>query len=586
MNLHFLAIFAEWKGGEKMEVVAFSPKGSIDITSNVKNGKTSTKSLGKAKTKEFKMNLEDYTNILSTLNNQLQILSDKAPSDTTVSELVKKLEENSSVDKTGAKVDSQGQFAQIFNLLKQLDIMISTSNSTSTNTKGLSDNATKIDKSDLITIKDTLKQLKESINVDKSGKNTKIPGQTAEIFNLLKQIDNKINTNDTTSNSYITTAKDLSNNVTKIDKSDVIAIKDTLKQLKESINVDKSDTKLSSPDEKINDMLKAIGTSKEPIDSLDLTKLLTRLDLKKVGFSKENVKADTSKDITSDIKTTSNEEIVTSKKVDLSVVKQNPLESSTTPLKQLIAEIQSFVDMNKSTSKVEKPEELEVKGNVVPEKLLSKVSRIEQILEQVVKGEVTKAKGTDITTQDKDEKGNKILKGILKTDNSGNQDKVSNFLTHLSAAKDIKTTIVSDKPEVNKNSFTSDIIKAVKYMDDNNIKNLSVKINPKEMGELIIKVTSENGIVKVSITASNKDTYNLLNSNLSDVKGTLNNQEITVHNYSQDIYNGDTTFFSKGSSRNNEGQTPKHKIKTSDDLILDDIHGFEEIEDTKINILA
>ena len=101
------------------------------------------------------------------------------------------------------------------------------------------------------------------------------------------------------------------------------------------------------------------------------------------------------------------------------------------------------------------------------------------------------------------------------------------------------------------------------------------------MGELIIKVTSEQGIVKVSITASNKDTFNLINSNLGDIKGTLNNQEITIHNFSQDIYNGDTTFFSNGSSKNNQEDAPKHKTKGKDNLTIDDIEDVNEIQNEK-----
>ncbi len=52
--------------------------------------------------------------------------------------------------------------------------------------------------------------------------------------------------------------------------------------------------------------------------------------------------------------------------------------------------------------------------------------------------------------------------------------------------------------------LAEDIIQSVKYMETNNIKELTVKINPRNLGELSIKVIQEDGVLKAQIKATTK----------------------------------------------------------------------------------
>jgi flagellar hook-length control protein FliK len=151
-------------------------------------------------------------------------------------------------------------------------------------------------------------------------------------------------------------------------------------------------------------------------------------------------------------------------------------------------------------------------------------------------------------------KDNEFLNQLV--DNKGSDDKYSKIINVMNQFtvntadlnnqnQDIQTQVI------NKDNFTSDFIKSLNYMEDNNIKSMTVKIAPKELGEMLIKITSDGNIMKATITAANKDSYNLLNSNLHEINNSLNNQHIKIQSLDINIYNGDTTYFSDNSNFNN-----------------------------------
>lgn len=148
-----------------------------------------------------------------------------------------------------------------------------------------------------------------------------------------------------------------------------------------------------------------------------------------------------------------------------------------------------------------------------------------------------------------------------KKDPNTKLDKVLNFMGGFE--KIDAASYVSSAPEnitINKNTFVNDVIKSVKFMNENDIKEMTVKVMPRELGEVVIKLTLENGLMKANITASNKEAYNLLNSNLQELNNKLNNGEIKIQNFTIDIYNGDTTFFSR---ENREEQNRQFSNKSN-----------------------
>ncbi|MDW8799658.1 flagellar hook-length control protein FliK [Clostridium sp. A1-XYC3] len=156
-----------------------------------------------------------------------------------------------------------------------------------------------------------------------------------------------------------------------------------------------------------------------------------------------------------------------------------------------------------------------------------------------------------------------FLKNIL-SDSNDKISKVTSFMSHLSNMKvDNSNVVEGEKLVINKNTLNADIIKTLKFMQINNKSDLTVKIMPKELGEVIISLTVEAGVMKGTITAANKEAYNLINSNLMDITNKLQNNDIKIENLTLNIYNEDTTFFKNGDNRERSDNGQQKERKTN-----------------------
>jgi flagellar hook-length control protein FliK len=122
-------------------------------------------------------------------------------------------------------------------------------------------------------------------------------------------------------------------------------------------------------------------------------------------------------------------------------------------------------------------------------------------------------------------------------------------------------------------------------MNVNNIKDLSVKIYPKELGEVVISVTMEQGSLKAMIKATNKDTVDLLNFGLRDLNDKLSTNNIKIESLDIGLYNEDTTFFSKEGNRGQEQQSQESSNKKYSFEIEEDKPVESQRDDGTVNIL-
>ena len=190
-------------------------------------------------------------------------------------------------------------------------------------------------------------------------------------------------------------------------------------------------------------------------------------------------------------------------------------------------------------------------------------------------------------------KEDKLLKGLLEDKQQSAGEKINkavNFMSHLKNSTDINE--LSSKEAlgnlvINRNTMNADIIKSIKYMELNNVKDLTVKIMPKELGEVFIKLTMEGGIMKANIGATTKEAYNLLNSNMQLIEDKLQNSGIKVQELSLNIYNEDTTFFKQGNEKGKNSNPSKSGNKENLSS-MDEIPEEENIStiDGNVNILA
>ncbi|MCB2340780.1 flagellar hook-length control protein FliK [Clostridium estertheticum] len=174
---------------------------------------------------------------------------------------------------------------------------------------------------------------------------------------------------------------------------------------------------------------------------------------------------------------------------------------------------------------------------------------------------------------------------------SGDKDdvKISKAVSFMNQFQTVKTSdaskVLSANLVVDKNNFEADVIKSIKFMEVNNIKDLTVKMNPRELGEITIKLTMESGIMKASILAQNKETYNLLNNNIQDIQDRLKNMDIKIQSLDINVYE-DSTFFNKNSSGNNNNNNGKQDNNSKTNVDIDDdvaISSNNAIEDNQVN---
>ena len=140
-------------------------------------------------------------------------------------------------------------------------------------------------------------------------------------------------------------------------------------------------------------------------------------------------------------------------------------------------------------------------------------------------------------------KEEKVLMKILEDDSNQSFSKTLNYYDKLNKTSSF-VEVINEPVIINKDNINIDFIKNIRYMVKNSVEELQVKIYPKELGEMTIKLISEEGIMRAEIKATSKETYNLLNSNLNEIKKTLENQNIRIQEVNIGIYNEDTTFFS------------------------------------------
>lgn len=181
----------------------------------------------------------------------------------------------------------------------------------------------------------------------------------------------------------------------------------------------------------------------------------------------------------------------------------------------------------------------------------------------------------------------KLLEKLIGEKEDGKLTKVNQFMNAFNNSKiSLEEVKNVDKLLINKVTFSEDIVKSIRFMELNNIKDLTVKINPKHLGEVIINLTMEQEAMRAQLKASNKDTVALLNANLRDITEKLN-ENIKIQQVEVAIYNDDTTYFSSNERENRQGfNGEQSKSKVS--AVTEEIELEKEtsiIDDSSLNLL-
>lgn len=181
----------------------------------------------------------------------------------------------------------------------------------------------------------------------------------------------------------------------------------------------------------------------------------------------------------------------------------------------------------------------------------------------------------------------KLLEKLIGEKEDGKLTKVNQFMNAFNSSKiSVEEVKNVDKLLINKVTFSEDIVKSIRFMELNNIKDLTVKLNPKHLGEVVINLTMEQEAMRAQLKASNKDTVALLNANLKDITEKLN-ENIKIQQVEVAIYSDDTTYFSGNERENRQGfngEQSKNKVSS----VTEEIELEAEasiVDDSSLNML-
>lgn len=165
------------------------------------------------------------------------------------------------------------------------------------------------------------------------------------------------------------------------------------------------------------------------------------------------------------------------------------------------------------------------------------------------------------------------------------------FTEVLNSKNDVASNIISEvKPvAVSRETVATDVVSNVNYMVKNQVEQLTVKIYPKELGEITIKIISEDGIMKADIKSTSKETYTLLNSNMEEIKKHLSNESLVIKEVNIGLYE-DTTYYSGqgfGNEFNGEGNKGGYFVEDNNSINIHQEENEEISEEiSNVNLLA
>ncbi|MDY4721131.1 flagellar hook-length control protein FliK [Clostridium paraputrificum] len=270
-------------------------------------------------------------------------------------------------------------------------------------------------------------------------------------------------------------------------------------------------------------------------------------------------------------------------------------------LKEDLSKLENEIEVfnNILSSNIPNSDEKSVVGlkSIIKEKINAAESNSNIVVDKEIEDEVTHIpvveeeasdNGSEFSKKSFDNE-EKVLNSII---NDGEDKKVTTKFTLMSNNISSSNVEKVDVPKViNRANMVEDIVKSVKYMTSNNIKELVVRINPKDLGEVAIRIVQEDGIMKANLKASSKETYSILSQNLGDIKRYLGEQNIKIQQVDISLYE-DTTYFKEefqGQAFNQdrrEKQPFNKEIEVNSSLIEDEFEENEVDMLSNINMLA
>ncbi|MCC0661026.1 flagellar hook-length control protein FliK [Clostridioides sp. ZZV14-6154] len=139
-----------------------------------------------------------------------------------------------------------------------------------------------------------------------------------------------------------------------------------------------------------------------------------------------------------------------------------------------------------------------------------------------------------------------------------------------------------------------DSIKAIKHMKTNDIQELTIKLRPKELGDMNIQLLKDNESMKAVVTVFNKDVFDSINKNITDLKQHLeltnvNIKDVSVQMHSDNRNTSDTfdkAFEQQNRQNNQENMNKQDTNNKRNNIVIEDEIKENLIDDDRVDLLA
>lgn len=134
-----------------------------------------------------------------------------------------------------------------------------------------------------------------------------------------------------------------------------------------------------------------------------------------------------------------------------------------------------------------------------------------------------------------------------------------------------------------------DVVKTIKYLKSNGIEEIKIKISPRELGDMTIKLIKNHEETKVLITLSKEDSFDMVNKNIGDITKHLGDMNIKIKEVSVEVKTDNQKFFSDNLNQEFDKKNKENKKKRTKygNIGIENIEEIKEKDrlDENINIL-
>ena len=321
----------------------------------------------------------------------------------------------------------------------------------------------------------------------------------------------------------------------------------------------------------IEEMAEMLGSEVEGINSTDIMNLLTGLD---TALNKLTT------DSNADVKQIFTELLNNNSNVIVKLMESNTSQGE--EVKNLMNALQNAGVLNNeevtkdiiSAMQNEQGKTSSIQTNVNNTNVNVNSSQVVQEA-QVMQENTSDSSSQNLNKGSEGTKEEQILKSII----DGKATNVTDRFTMVNSNYSVSNNnIVTAKELINEATMARDLVQNIKFMSAEGIDKLMVKINPRELGQLIISLSKDANGMKADIEVTNKETYRLLLQNADEIKKYLGEQNIKIDEVNISLAKDTTEHKTESSLEQFFGEN-KHKHNEDKEISTVDGKYSDEIED-------